>query len=198
MPVVVRFDRNPAEAGRTRGKKDTETALGIVRKHDGALKEDIRAVEHDYPPLAIASEGAIGDLGRRVLTDLEALIGIVLQDRVAHQTGRAAFARDPVGAMLDGESRDGHAAGAVNGHDAFKNGSRFEATAPVENRAALPVERQPVCGNGHPFFTGSRDSNRIAWSGVLQCLRDRSSSVTIHLQGPRQGRTGYCHDHHQN
>src|SRR5574341_1132529 len=57
--VVVKVDRRPAEAGGSRGKKDPETALAIVRQVNGAVEEKTGVVEHNNPPLAIASESGI-------------------------------------------------------------------------------------------------------------------------------------------
>jgi hypothetical protein len=74
---------------------------------------------------------------------------------------------------------------AVDGHYALK--LRRAASATVEHRAAIAVECESIGGNRHALMTGSRDLQRVAGLGLLQCLCERLSFLTLDLLDCRIG-----------
>src|SRR6266851_8878673 len=95
---------------------------------------------------------------------------MILDDAVTHLEARPTRSDNPVGTVLQGESRDDDAVGAFD-----RNHARKAASGPssaVEDARSLSVQRDAISCDGQSFRASPHNTNSVPRLGLGQDVRD--------------------------
>src|SRR5688572_15829066 len=157
----------------------------VVADGDTSAEDYERSIER-VNALQIASRGHIGELGRRVVCDVDAHRNMVLDGRVPYEKRRRLNGENAVArSVLDCETCHCHSASPVDRRDPCKL-SRGTSSS-IEDCSTLAVERQPVRGYRDSFPARSGDANLVAGAGRGQSLGDRLTLAAVYVPQPGLG-----------